>query len=276
AMTFLTGRVAGPAAIGLYQVANRVASLPASEVAAPIRGPMYAGMARAVHDLPQLRRQTLDGLFLSVAVVAPMAVGIALLAQPIVDLFFGWKWVAAIPLVRLFALAALFDAIGHYTHNLYLVTHRQRRFVGVFAVALAIRIPAIILGAWLDGIDGAAFAMMVTAMFNALLWSANILPLAGIPIRAALAGVWRTAFAALVMAAVVLWLGTLWPEPREFAAGLVRFAVLCLAGGLTHVGTQFAAWRLSGEPAGAERHLIKTAAEVAGRFMPHGWLHART
>jgi len=32
AMTFLTGRVAGPAAIGLYQVANRVASLPASEV----------------------------------------------------------------------------------------------------------------------------------------------------------------------------------------------------------------------------------------------------
>ncbi|MDE2229131.1 MAG: lipopolysaccharide biosynthesis protein [Alphaproteobacteria bacterium] len=276
AMTFLTGRVAGPAAIGLYQVANRVASLPASEVAAPIRGPMYAGMSRTVHDMPRLRRQTLDGLFLSVAIVAPMAIGIALLAQPIVDLFFGWKWVAAIPLVRLCALAALFDAIGHYTHNLYLVMHRQRRFVGVFAVALAVRIPAIILGAWLDGINGAVFAMMATAVFNMVLWSANIFPLAGIPFGAALSGVWRTAFAALVMTAIVLWLGELWPEPREFAAGLARFAVLCLAGGLTHIATQFTAWRLSGEPAGAERHLIKTAAEAGARFLPLGWLHARS
>src|SRR5579872_1511317 len=276
AMTFLTGRVAGPAAIGLYQVANRVASLPASEVAAPIRGPMYAGMSRAVHDLPQFQRQTLDGLFLSVSVVTPMVVSIALLAQPIVDLFFGWKWVDAIPLVRLCALAALFDAIGHYTHNLYLVTHRQRRFVGVFAVALSIRIPAIILGAWFDGIDGAAFAMMVTAALNMVLWSVNIFPLAGIKFGAALAGVWRTACAALVMAAIVLWLGQTWPEPRAFAAGLVRFFALALAGGLTHIATQFAVWRLSGEPAGAERHLIKTAAEAAGRFMPHGWLHARS
>ncbi|MGB8182948.1 MAG: lipopolysaccharide biosynthesis protein [Stellaceae bacterium] len=276
AMTFLTGRVAGPAAIGLYQVANRVASLPASEVAAPIRGPMYAGMSRTAHDMPQLRRQTLDGLFLSVAVVTPMAVGIALLAQPIVDLFFGWKWVAAVPLVRLCALAALFDAIGHYTHNLYLVTHRQRRFVGVFAVALAVRIPAIIAGAWFDGINGAAFAMMVTAIFNMALWSASIFPLAGIAFHTALAGVWRTAFAALVMAAIVLWFGQLWPEPREFAAGLARFFALVFAGGLTHIGTQFVVWRLSGEPAGAEHHLIKTAAEAAGRFMPHGWLHARS
>lgn len=276
AMTFLAGRVAGPAAIGLYQVANRVASLPASEVAAPVRGPMYAGMSRTVHDMPQLRRQTLSGLFLSVAVVAPMAVGIALLAQPIVDLFFGWKWVAAIPLVQFCALAALFDSVGHYTHNLYLVTHRQRRFVGVFAVALAVRIPAIVAGAWFAGINGAAFAMMVTAAFNMVLWSANILPLVGIPFRAVLAGIWRTAFAALVMTAIVLWLSRLWPEPRDFAPGLIRFAVLCLVGGLTHIATQFTAWRLSGDPAGAEHHLITTAAAAAGRFLPHGWLHAGT
>ena len=276
AMTFVTGRVAGAAAIGLYQVANRVASLPASEVAAPIRGPMYAGMSRTAHDMPQLRRQTLDGFFLTVAVVTPMAVGIALLAQPIVDLFFGWKWIAAIPLVRLCALAALFDAIGHYTHNLYLVTHRQRRFVGVFAVALAVRIPAIILGAWLDGINGAAFALMVTAMFNMVLWSANIFPLAGIRLGTALAGVWRTAFAALVMTVVVLWLGGSWPEPRQFAAGLMRFAALCSVGAVTHVAAQLAAWRLSGKPAGAERHLIKTTAEAAARFLPRGWLHARS
>jgi len=270
-MTFVVGRIAGPAAIGLYQVANRVAALPASEVAAPIRTPMYAGLSRTVDDMAQLRRQTLDGLFLSVAVVAPMSVGIALMAQPIVDLFFGWKWVDAIPLVRMCALAALFDAIGHYAHTLYLVTHHQRRFVGVFSVALAVRIPAIVLSAAFYGVDGAAFALMATAVFNSLLWTANIFPQIGIPVRAVFTGTWRTVFACLAMTAMVLWLSTLWPEPRDFWLGLVRFGAICGLGAATHLAAQFAAWRLAGEPAGAERHLIKSAREAAERLTPRAW-----
>jgi O-antigen/teichoic acid export membrane protein len=265
AMTFITGRVAGPAAIGLYQVANQVASLPASEVAAPIRQPMYAGLSRSVNNMPQLRRQALDGLFLTVAVVAPMSVGISLMAQPIVDLFFGWKWVEAIPLVRMCALYALFDAIGHFTHNLYIVLHRQRRFVGVFTVALAVRIPCLILGAALYGVYGAAFALMATSVFNMILWSWKIFPLAGIRFATIGAGTWRTVCAVLVMAAAVLWLSAIWPEPRDFVVGLVRCFAIALTGAAIHVAAQLAFWRMSGSPAGAEDHLLKTAHAIVDR-----------
>lgn len=265
-MTFMTGRVAGSAAIGLYQVANQVASLPASEVAAPIRQPMYAGLSRAADDMSELRRQTLDGLFLTLAVVAPMSIGISLMASPIVNLFFGWKWIAAIPLVRLCALYALCDAIGHFTHNLYIVTHRQRRFVGVFTVALAVRIPAIVLGATFYGVYGAAVALAVTAAFNMVLWSANIFPLVGISFRDIVRGTWRTVFGVLVMAAIVMWLSDLWPEPRDIPEGLLRSAIICVIGAATHIGAQLTAWRLCGEPTGAERHLLKSARAAAVRL----------
>jgi O-antigen/teichoic acid export membrane protein len=40
---FVLGRIAGPSGIGLYQIANQVGALPASEIAAPIRDPATAG-----------------------------------------------------------------------------------------------------------------------------------------------------------------------------------------------------------------------------------------
>ncbi len=265
-MTFMTGYVAGAASIGLYQVANQVASLPASEVAAPIRQPMYAGLSRAADDTAELRRQTLDGLFMTLALVTPMSIGISLMASPIVDLFFGWKWVAAIPLVHLCALYALCDAVGHFTHNVYIVTHRQRRFVGVFAAALAVRIPAIVLGATFYGVYGAVVALVATSVFNMALWSVNIFPLIGISFRDIALGTWRTVFGVLAMAAVVIWLSNLWPEPSGIPAGILRCAVICAIGAVTHVGVQLTAWRLCGEPPGAERHILKSARLIAVRL----------
>jgi O-antigen/teichoic acid export membrane protein len=265
-MTFMTGYVAGASSIGLYQVANQVASLPASEVAAPIRQPMYAGLSRAADDMPELRRQTLDGLFMTLALVAPMSIGISLMASPIVDLFFGWKWIAAIPLVHLCALYALCDAVGHFTHNVYIVTHRQRRFVGIFTVALAVRIPAIVLGAVLYGVYGATVALVVTSVFNMVLWSVNIFPQVGISFRDIARGTWRTVFGVLVMAVAVIWLSDLWPEPQALPAGLLRCAVICVIGAAIHIASQLAAWRVSGEPPGAERHILKSARVIAVRL----------
>ena len=216
--------------------------------------------------MPELRRQTLDGLFMTLALVAPMSIGISLMASPIVDLFFGWKWIAAIPLVHLCALYALCDAVGHFTHNVYIVTHRQRRFVGVFTVALAVRIPAIVLGAVLYGVYGATVALVVTSVFNMVLWSVNIFPQVGISFRDIARGTWRTVFGVLVMAVAVIWLSDLWPEPQAMPAGLLRCAVICVIGAAIHIASQLAAWRVSGEPPGAERHILKSARVIAVRL----------
>ena len=56
-MTLTLGRLNGVRDVGLYQVSYDLAAVPASEVAAPIRGPMYAGYARVADDLPALRNR---------------------------------------------------------------------------------------------------------------------------------------------------------------------------------------------------------------------------
>jgi hypothetical protein len=73
-------------------------------------------------------------------------------------------------------------------------------------------------------------------------------------------------FGVLVMAAAVIWLSDLWPEPSGIPAGLLRCTVICVTGAAVHVASQLTAWRLCGEPPGAERHILKSARLIAVRL----------
>lgn len=275
-MTFIVGRVAGTAAIGLYQVAYQIAALPASEIAAPIRPPMYAGFARVAEDMPALRRQVLDGLALIVTIIAPLSIGIGLMAEPVTRLSLGKSWLAAIPLVRLCTFYALFDAVGHFTHNIYTVLHRQRRFVGVFTVALAVRIPAVVLGAIWFGVIGAVFAMAATAAFNMVLWSIGLFPLIGIGLADVLRGVWRCLLASVLMSAVVMGLLAAWPNAPAVMPMLIRCVAISLCGAAVHVAAQLGAWYLAGSPAGAEAQLLRTGRQALLRIVSLSARRAQT
>ena len=100
-----------------------------------------------------MRQSYLENLGLLVAVVMPLSLGIAIMAQPITQIFLGAKWAAATPLVAYCAIFALFDAIAHFPGALYLVLDRQKALVVVLAVTLAIRIPAVIVAGQLGRHD---------------------------------------------------------------------------------------------------------------------------
>src|SRR5258706_5129092 len=121
---FVLGRIVGASGIGLYQIANQVGSLPASEIAAPIRDPAAAGYARASNSPDLMRESFLENLGLLVAVVMPLSLGIAVMADPIAMIFLGAKWAPAAPVMAYCALFALFDSIAHFPGALYLVLDR--------------------------------------------------------------------------------------------------------------------------------------------------------
>jgi O-antigen/teichoic acid export membrane protein len=269
-MTLAVGRIAGTPAIGVYQVANQIGSLPASEIAAPIRDPIFAGYSRIAEDLTLLRKHFLSNFSLLVAVIAPLSLGICLMAEPITVLFLGQKWMAAVQLIRLTALYALFDSIGHSAGAIYMTLHRQRRFVELFTLIIAIRIPAIVVGAYLDGVNGAAIALVITAAVNMILWNGYIPAELAVKGRDFWHASWRTVLACVPMAVSVWVLLESWPAPAATLPALVRFIAICLAGGVVHITTQLAAWLLSGSPATAEAevlHLVQATQKRVARIM---------
>jgi lipopolysaccharide exporter len=270
AMVFIVGRTQGIAAVGLYQVAFQIAALPISEIAAPIRQPIYAGFARVWHDLTALRRQFLDGLSMQGLVILPLSVGVALCAHEVTLLFLGERWLTMAPLMPLVALFALFDGIGHYTGNVFLALNRQALFVATAFAAVALRIAATAYGAVEHGLAGAAWAMLATSVLNAVVWQALASRLMRLSAADLARAVWRPCLAAAAMAAAVLAL------PADPAARLgvaaawpVATALLAktLTGAVVFCAAVVALWKLSGAPSdSAEATLLRGAAAALVRF----------
>ena len=272
-MNFVVGRLRGVSAIGLYQVGAQIGLLPITELAAPIRQPFYAGFAKIYHDLPELRRQYVTGLEMIWVLLLPLSLGIALTSREVTLLFLGSQWTDLIPLMPLIALFGLTDAVGQNTHNLFIVLNRQARMVASYFVLIGIRLVAVYIGTLKAGVLGAAWALLLTSILNAIVWQGLANQLLEIGFWDLMGRFWRGALAALVMVAVVLpipaGVGThlgfmLWPE-------LTTLLVKTLVGAVAYIGTLGLCWWLSGQPRpSAEGHILEWGAAALRRLRRPG------
>lgn len=254
--TLLFSRIGGPRAVGLYQVAWQIGSLPIGEIAAPIRGPVYAGYAKLMGNVAELRRHFVESLGLVMLIVCPLSVGMALTADFACALLLGPQWAHATELIRLCAFYALFDFIGHFMDNVYIVMNRQRRQVVTLAPIIIVRFGGAILIGLNWGMTAAVIWLTVTAAVAALIWTALILPVLELRLSELLRPMWRTVVSCLVMAVAVLSFVPLQVGDAPLHVVVLRTLLAVGIGGTAHVGTQYGLWRLCGSPAGPEAQAL--------------------
>jgi lipopolysaccharide exporter len=260
-INILVGRFAGIAALGLFQVAYQIAALPVSEIAAPLRGPAYAGYARAQGDLAAMRWQFRTTLELMWVIILPLSVGIGLTAHEITRLFLGERWLSLAPIMPLVGLYALCDAIGQFTHGLQIVLNRQARMVLSWFAIVLVRIPLVAWATVAFGLTGAMVAMLATGVVNAILWLRLAGQLIGLRLRDTLLVLWRGAAAAGAMAAIVRQVpppeASIWPASWFWSAAIV-LVIKATAGAAIYAAGLFATWRLQGSPRdSAEAYLLR-------------------
>lgn len=260
------GRMIGVEAVGTYNIAYQVAAMPVTEIAAPIRGPIYAGYARNVHDTALLSREFLDGFALLFTILVPLSVGIALVAPEIEMIALGPRWAGVAPLMTLCALYALVDAMAHFTFNLFTVMDRMSRFTATYAAIVAMRIPTVIVGVLWNGPEGALTAMLATGIVNALLWHHQTARLLGHRLLDVGLRVWRGVLAAAAMTLAVLALRAVLPPATDLMGATRDLGILSIAGAAVHVATQWLLWRLSGATAGPESRLMSMLAIAISRL----------
>lgn len=262
APTMLFGRIAGAYGVGLYQIAFQFASLPASEIAAPIREPIYAGYTRLLDQTDKLRKQFVDGFAILMLVIAPMSVGIALTGDLITPVAFGPEWTAASALIAPCALYTLIDAIAHFPHNVFIALNRQRDFVLTLAAMLAIRFPLFVWVGIEWGMVPAIYVLVATAGPSAVVWMRSAMPMLNLGIRELLAPVWRTAVSVLVMTVVLLAFANLRAGTDPYGVVLVRLLWVAGFGAALQIGTQGLLWMASGCPDGPETKLFDIARDT--------------
>ncbi len=264
---FSLGRFVGTRALGMWGVSYQLAAVPVTELAVPVRAPIFAGYAQVQHDPALLRAHYLAGFGLLAAAVVPLSVGMALVAPQLERLALGPNWAGAAPLIAICALYALIECLAHFTGSIFYIRDAQDRLARVYVVLMAIRLAVVVPGAMLFGIWGVGAGMLATSLLGCLVWHWRTAAMLEMDRAAPAREIWRPLAAASIMAAVLLPIQLALPADGGALLLLGQLALLAALGAALHVGAQLLLWRLAGAPEAAERRLLELARAGLGRVL---------
>ncbi|WP_228841596.1 MULTISPECIES: lipopolysaccharide biosynthesis protein [unclassified Haloarcula] len=224
------GWLLGSATLGFYQFAYRLSNAPATEVTHVISRVTFPAYSKIQDDMEALRAGFYRTIRLSTFLVAPMAVGIAVVAEPFVLAFLGEQW---LPMVLPMQILAIYGLIRGYIASfgsVWRATGNQDYLVKLQALTIGLIAIPIYPAATEFGIAGVAatvvgvyvFIMVPLDMYLAAAAVEGSLQRLAIEFAYPLPG-------AAAMAAVVLWV-----QEMISVIPIVEFAVLVVVGAATY------------------------------------------
>jgi O-antigen/teichoic acid export membrane protein len=237
-------------------MAYEIASLPTTEMVAPIRAAILPGYAKLASDRERLRASFAATFATIVMVAVPVAVGIGLTADSLVLLVLGEKWLEAIPLLEVLCIAGAVNVCTANTWPVFIAVGRPWINTALTALGIVVLIPLLLWSVPQAGTIGAAWALVTVA---AVVLAANLvatLRLLGVSGGELVAQTWRVLAAVLIMAGAMLGVEMVLPDGEGLLATAASLACTVITGAITYLLSLWLLWRLTGFGEGPEQRAI--------------------
>ncbi|MGH2426678.1 MAG: oligosaccharide flippase family protein [bacterium] len=222
----------GPAALGLYQVAYRISSLPATEIThvlGRVAFPVYAGLR---DDLTRLRQEYRQFLHRTAVGALPLTVLLILAPHDVTAVILGSRWADAAPVVQVLAVFGLLRALAGTFGAVIQAVGAPRVLAAVTAAQI---ITMLVLLVWFlpaFGLVGVAYSVTLAAVVPFVLAGGYCLRMMRWSLREFIGGIRAPVVASVVAGtgiAVVRHLTAEWfPLPRFLLAGGVAGAAFAI------------------------------------------------
>jgi len=254
--TFVIGKIIGPQAVGLYGMAFDIANMTTSNLLAPMRRALFPAYATVSREPARLSAAFVDVFAFVMLIGTPLALGIGLVAGPLIHVMLGPQWLDTIPLIQVLSLYGLLNLVSAGSGPIFLATGRPQYMMYVQGSTTFIMIPLLILGTLHYGAVGAATAVTITTAIAVLIDFQLVIRLLHLPVRVLLRASWRPMLAGAGMTPAVLAPQLFWPEPQSLAGWGGLLALGVLTGALLYPALVLLLWCLAGRPEAAERHVL--------------------
>ena len=255
---FVIGRLYGAAPLGAYNVAYELAHLPSTEIGAPINRALLPGFAK-MGSAPEVKTAYASAVGVLAMLTLPAAAIIFAVAPFLVPVILGQKWLAAVPLMEVFA----FNGALLLFHSSISAVLMGRGFAGrvtasntIYVMVLAAMLALFAMG---KGAVGAAYAVLLTTLACTPIYLYQVWRALGIAPSVFARAVGRPLIAALATAALLRWGMPAYIPTMGLAATVGWLAGGVVAGGGIYFGLVAAQWYLAGRPEGAERAVLDRA-----------------
>lgn len=246
------GRLDSSSALGAYSLADEIAALPSTELLAPLGRVLFPAYVEARSDPQRLKRAYLLALAVQAVIALPASVGLALVAPEAVAVLLGAKWLMAVPLIEILAIANLSTALTSSAGYLMMALGKLR----INALVAWLKAPTFLVLAWWFVTPGevatVAWLRMAVAALGLTLFAVLVLRvLPGLVAAELLRAVWRPLLGVLAMAGVL----SVLPFPAAWPA-LLLLPLKIGVGALAYAASVLMLWRACACPEGAESYML--------------------
>lgn len=254
---FVIGRMIGSHALGIFTVSAEISNMPGTELVAPINRAILPAYVKLANDLPALGREYLSVMAMITMIAVPAVAGFAACSSFLVLLVLGPNWIEAALLLQILAFFGILQVMQSNAYSAFLALNRHQVFVKINGLQVAILVPSMVAGTALNGLQGAAWAYVLTAAIILPITLGRITRFLQLRLRQLLRIVWRPAVAASIMYLTVRTLGPPVPTQPIDAAEAAVSLVKCIAIGVpTYVSCVLALWLIAGRPRGTAEFWI--------------------
>ncbi|RJF90667.1 lipopolysaccharide biosynthesis protein [Sphingomonas cavernae] len=251
----LVGKFLGSAALGYYTVGSNLSTTPTREATLPLTQTLFPAFTKFAHDRERLRRAYQRAQAVVTAIALPMGVGMAMIAEPLVLLAMGEKWLPVVPVIETLAAIIAVQTLGSQVVPLGMSLGATRLLFVRDTQSFFVRVPLIMAGMYFAGLQGVIYARVLTGLIATMINMRMVRRLIALPVRAQLAANLRCFVAVIVMSAALWAVGRFFVHDRSPVQLVAEIAVLVLVGGLSYVAATFALWLVAGRPDGPEREI---------------------
>jgi PST family polysaccharide transporter len=164
----IIGRLLTAAEVGVYMIAFNVANWSTAVLGSVLNSVVVPAFGRVSHDRARLGEALRSATQLVALVSLPIGAMTLALSGPLVETVFGAKWLDAAPVLVVLSIYGVVYAFSLLFANVLVATGATMRLLLVQIAWVVVLVPSIIVGLRLGGLEGAAWAHVVTIALVAI------------------------------------------------------------------------------------------------------------
>lgn len=166
----IIGKILEKQQLGIYSLAFQMTNILKASLVAVVSKVMYPVYSKLQDDKGKIREYYAEIIKFNLLLIGPIMVIIALNAEFIVNILFGEKWIEAIPVIQILAIASLIQVLGSSNTSLIRgMGYPKLEFKIQLFKTLLIYIPSIVIGVLTFGIIGVSIGIVINALLSILI-----------------------------------------------------------------------------------------------------------
>lgn len=248
----LIGKYVSTSATGVFSLSNEIASIPMTEIAAPINKASFPVYSKLADDKSKLRSAYLSTLKLSALLTLPASCGIFLIADLFVNVMLGDKWLEVAPIMQWVALASLLFSLTTNNNYIYMACGFPNItfYLGLFRIAIFL--PLFIYLMQMNGVVGAGQALFITSIIMFLVTQLSLVYF----LKLKIIRIFRTIFSSLFATIGMYLTLTALINRIQLISETVQLITVTLTGVGIYSLIVILVWYLSGKPGGIEHNML--------------------